>query len=94
MLRLCVDTWEGEAISLSGKMLAAVAKLAAAYGDQLNEDIFVEKLGAVPVKQLMRNAKERGHGSSGLAAVLLEEYNGRKRSPARKLAVSRMMTGA
>lgn len=94
VLRLCVGTWEGEANSLSGKMLAAVAKLAAAYGDELNEDIFVEKLGAVPVKQLMRNAKERGHGSSGLAAVLLEEYNGRKRSPVGRLAVSKLMTGA
>ena len=64
VLRLCVGTWEGEANSLSGKMLAAVAKLAATYGDELNEDIFAEKLGAVPVKQLMRNAKERGHGLS------------------------------
>ena len=93
VLRLCVGTWEGEANSLSGKMLAAVAKLAAAFGEELNEDIFAEKLGVVPVKQLMRNAKERGHGSSGLAAVLLEEYNGRKRNPAGRLAVSKLMAG-
>ena len=42
---------------------------------------------------VMRNAKERGHGSSGLAAVLLEEYNGRKRNPAGRLAVSKLMAG-
>lgn len=94
VLRLCVGTWEGEANSLSGKMLSAVAKLVAVYGDDLKEDIFAEKLGAVPVKQLMRNAKERGRGSVGLAEVLLDEYNGRKRSPAGRLAASRLVTGA
>lgn len=94
VLRLCVGTWEGETNSLSGKMLAAVAKLADTYGDDLNENIFAEKLGAVPVKQLLRNAKERGQGSTGLAAVLLDEYNGRKRNPAGRLAVNKLMLGA
>lgn len=93
VLRLCVGAWEGEANSLSGKMLTAVAKLVDTYGDELNEDIFAEKLGAVPVRQLMRNAKERGQGSTGLAAVLLDEYNGRKRNPAGRLAVNKLMLG-
>lgn len=94
VLRLCVGAWEGEVNSLSGKMLTAVAKLVDTYGDELNEDIFAEKLGSVPIKQLLRNAKERGRGSTGLAEVLLEEYNGRKRNPAGKLAVSRLIMGA
>ena len=80
VLRLCIATWEGEANSFSAKVLNAIAKLITVYGENLNDETFKEKLGAISIKQLIRNAKERRSGMLGVAEVMVLEYNGRKKS--------------
>lgn len=74
-LLLCVSTWEGDKYSLSSNMLKGVAKLIVAYGDDLRDDIFVEKLGKVSAREITRNAKERRAGSLGYAEAILTQYN-------------------
>ena len=81
VLRLSIATWEGEQSSFSSKMLNALTKLVVAYGDDLNDALFKEKLSAYSVKSLMRNARERRPGSIGLAEVLVINYNGKKKNP-------------
>ncbi len=80
VLRLCVGTWEGTAHSLSSNMMNGIARLINAFGDELRDDIFVEKLGRVPVKEISRTAKERAAGSLGYAEALLLAYNKNARS--------------
>ena len=74
-LRLCVGTWEGERVSLSGYILAGVEKMMLAFGDQLRDETFKEKVGFMSVRQLSRIAKERGAGSLGYAEAMLIAYN-------------------
>ena len=54
-----------------------VARLVSCYGDQLKEETFKEKLSRVPVKVLIRYAKERRGGKRGYAEAMLIEYNKR-----------------
>lgn len=74
-LRILVSTWEGEMYSLSGNTLNAVARLIAAYGDALNEETFKERLGLIPMKTIIRTARERRPGSLGYAEAMLVFYN-------------------
>ncbi len=90
VLRLCVGTWEAESNSLSANMLNAVAKMIAAYGDSLVDELFVEKLGAVSVKSLIRTAKERGPGSTRLAEAMVLIYNGKKRNSVNRLNIKKL----
>lgn len=83
VLRLIVGTWEGDANSFSANMLNAVARLIVVYGDTLDDEAFKNKLGAIPIKQLTRNAKERRSGCMGYAEVMVIEYNGKKKSGSR-----------
>ena len=64
-LRLCVGTWEGDMDSLSANVLNGIARLVYTYGEQLRDDSFKERVGAVSIKQLSRTAKERRPGSLG-----------------------------
>ncbi len=74
-LNLCVGTWESEPNSLSASMLKGVALLVKAYGDELRNDIFKDKLGNYSAKEIIRLAKERRSGSMGYAEAMLTEYN-------------------
>ena len=85
VLRLIIGTWEGDCNSFSANIMNAVAKLCVVYKDQLNDEVFSEKLGAVSIKQLTRTAKERRPGSMGFAEAMVIEYNGKKKSPTGKL---------
>lgn len=89
-LRLCIGAWEGDMNSFTANMLNAITKLIVVYGDTLNDDEFVEKLGAVSVKQIMRLAKERRPGAMGVAEMLVIEYNGKKKNPAKRLSINRL----
>ena len=89
-LRLIIGAWEGDRHSFSANILNAVAKLISVFGDGLNDDIFKEKLGAVSVKQLTRVAKERKSGCMGFAETMIIEYNGKKKSRANRLSMSRL----
>ena len=74
-LRLCVGTWEGDIDSLGANILNAVARMVIAYGDQLRDETFKEKVGALSIRQLSRTAKERGGGSLSYAEAMLVAYN-------------------
>ena len=89
-LRLIIGAWEGDLHSFSANILNAVAKLISVFGDGLNDDIFKEKLGAVSVNQLTRVAKERKSGCMGFAETMIIEYNGKKKSRANRLSMSRL----
>lgn len=78
VLRLIIGTWEGDSNSFSANIMNAVAKLCVVFKDQLNDEVFSEKLGAVSIKQLTRTAKERRPGSMGFAEAMVIEYNGKK----------------
>lgn len=71
VLRLCIGTWEGDMNSFSANILNGITKLISVFGDQLNDEIFKEKVGAVSVKQLVRTAKERHAGSMGYGDFLM-----------------------
>jgi hypothetical protein len=89
-LRLLIATWEGDMQSFSANMLNAVAKLIAVYQDQMDDESFKEKLGAVSLKSLIRNAKERRPGSMGYAEAIILEYNGKRKNPHTRLAMNKL----
>ena len=52
VLRLCIGTWEGDMNSFSANILNGITKLISVFGDQLNDEVFKEKVGAISIKQL------------------------------------------
>ena len=90
VLRLCVGTWEGDMNSFSANIINGITKLISVFGDQLNDEVFKEKIGAISIKQLVRTAKERYAGSMGYAEAMLIEYNGKKKSPAQRLSINKL----
>lgn len=82
-LFLLVSTWEGEVDSLGSNMLKGVAKLIVAYGDQLNDEEFVNRLSKVSVREIIRTAKDRHAGTQGYAEAMLLQYNKRLKYPLR-----------
>ncbi len=83
-LKLCIATWEGEVNSFGANMLKGIAKLVVAYGDELDENIFKEKLGAYSINKIVRSATERNNGSTGYAEAMLDFYNKRLKNPLHK----------
>ena len=75
VLMLCIGTWEGEAGSMSSNMLNGIARMVVAYGDNLKDDVFKEKIGAFSAKEISRIARDRHAGSLGYAESLLIAYN-------------------
>lgn len=90
VLRLCAGTWEGDANSFSANILNGITRLVFAFGDQLNDEIFKEKVGALSIKQLVRMSKERCPGSMGYAEAMLLEYNGKKKNLAQRLSMNKL----
>lgn len=82
-LYLLVSTWEGEVDSLSSNILKGIAKLIVAYGDNLNDEQFVDRLSKVSVRELIRTAKDRHAGTQGYAEAMLLQYNKRLKYPLR-----------
>lgn len=80
VLRLLIGTWEGAPQSFSSNMMNGVARLINAYGDELDDNTFKEKIGQCSVKEISRNAKDRRPGSAGFAEALLLAYNKNRRS--------------
>lgn len=77
-IRLIAATWEGEAKSFSANMLLGVARLIYAYGTELKEEYFKEKLSQSSIKEISRTAKERRAGSLGYSEAMLNIYNSRR----------------
>ena len=90
VLRLCIGAWEGDANSFSANILNAIAKLVVTYRGRLDEDIFKEKVGAISVKQLVRNAKDRRPGSLGFCEAMIIAYNGKKKSIEHRLSMNKL----
>lgn len=84
VLRLMVGTWEGVTQSLSANMLNGLARLVYAYGDNLKEDMFKDKLSRISIKELVRSASERRVGSLGFAEAMLIFYNKKTHATALK----------
>lgn len=74
-LRLCIAAWEGDVDSLTSNILRGIVHLLAAYGDNLKDDMFVEKVGRFSPREIGRTAKERKAGSMGYAEAMLTLYN-------------------
>lgn len=79
VLRLCIGAWEGDVNSFTGNILNGIAKLVVTYGETLDDEVFKAKVGALSIKQMTRNAKDRRPGSMGFAEVMVLEYNGKKK---------------
>lgn len=89
-LLLIIGAWEGDTKSLSANVMNAVSKLIVVYGDKLDDHVFVEKLGAVSIKALLRTAKDRRPGSMGVAEAMLLEYNGKKKNSSFMLRMNKL----
>ena len=94
VLRLIIGTWEGDCNSFSANIMNAVAKLCVVYKEQLNDETFKEKVGAVSIKQITRTAKDRRPGAMGFAEAMILEYNGKKKSNAGKLFMNKLYARA
>ena len=79
-LRLCIGTWEGDVNSLSSNMLKGIAHLVVAFGENLRDDIFKDKVGVFSSREISRTAKERKAGSLGYAEAMLIAYNKRMKA--------------
>jgi hypothetical protein len=90
VLRLIIGAWEGDANSFSANVMNAVAKLVVTFRDHLDDDIFKDKVGALSIKQLGRNAKERRPGSLGYAEEMILAYNGKKKNMQYRLAMNKL----
>lgn len=86
-LRLCVGTWEGEAGSLCSGILKGIAMLIVAFGDNLKDDVFKEKVGSHSSREICRVARERKGGSIGYAEAMLIEYNAKTRKGLKRSAL-------
>ena len=82
-LYITVSTWEGDPVSLCATILKGIARLLDCYGESLRADLFVERLSRVPVKEIIRSARERNNGSLGYAEALLTYDNKTTRYPLR-----------
>ncbi|MBO5068238.1 MAG: hypothetical protein J6C62_07550 [Clostridia bacterium] len=89
-IKLISGTWEGDCNSFSANILRAVAKLIAIYKNELNDDVFKERLGDVSIKQLIRTAKERRPGTMGVAEAMVIEYNGKKKISQYRLSIQKL----
>ena len=81
VLKLIIMTWEGESKSFSANIMNGLARLLYAYGDNVKDDVFKEKLSEVSIKELTKLARERRAGSLGYAEAMLINYNRRSKAP-------------
>ena len=78
-IRLAAATWEGETNSFSGNILMGIARIIAAYGDSLKEDVFKDHVGKQSVKSIGRTAKERRPGALGYSEAMMLAYNAKNK---------------
>lgn len=81
VLKLIIMAWEGEPKSFSGNIMNGVAKLLYAYGENIKDEVFKDKLGEVSIKEITKTAKERRAGSLGYAEAMLIIYNKKMKCP-------------
>lgn len=76
-LRLCIGTWDGDSNAFSANIMKGISHLVATFGDEINDEIFKEKVGVHSIKELNRTSKERRPGSLGYSETMLLFYNAR-----------------
>ncbi|MDR2978270.1 MAG: hypothetical protein LBU56_02470 [Rickettsiales bacterium] len=74
-IKLCISTWGGDELALSFAPLRGVALMLVAYGEDIDNNKFREKLCGRSPKSIVGRAKDRDGGSMGFALELLCEYN-------------------
>lgn len=74
-LRLDIGAWEGNPQALGASVLKGIARLLRVYDREIRDEQFIEKLGNVSIKEIIRTAKERKGGALGYAEAMLLEYN-------------------
>ena len=74
-LRLVIGAWEGNQQALGASVLKGIAKLIKVYGTDIKDETFIDKLGNVSIKEIIRSAKERKGGTMGFSEAMLMEYN-------------------
>lgn len=74
-IRLSVITWEGESESMTSGILRGITRLICAFGDELKDEAFKEKVGRCTAREISRTARERKAGSIGYAEAMLILYN-------------------
>ena len=90
VIRLILATWEGDKRSFTANMMNAVCKLCVIYRDQIDEEVFKERVGTLSIKEITRTAKERRKGHMGYAEALVLAYNGKKKNAADKLPLNQL----
>ena len=82
MLTLLKATWDGEKWSISWNVLSGMSLFLKTYGEEVNDKIFVDRLGSVDERHFVRKAK--GHegvpASVQYALALVDFYNYKARN--------------
>lgn len=79
-LRLCLGAWEGDPNSLTANILKGIRQLVVAFGEELKDDLFTDKVGATSLRDIGRTAKER-RGTYNYAEAMLLTYNSKMKNP-------------
>lgn len=74
-LRLVIGAWEGNELSFGASILKGIAKVLVAFDTEINDEVFIDKLGNVSVKEIIRTARDRRGGPMGYAEAVLLVYN-------------------
>ena len=74
-LRLIIGAWEGSQQSLGASMIKGVAKVLVTYDTDIKDDVFIDKMGNISEREIIRNARERNGGMMGFAEAILIAYN-------------------
>ena len=77
-IRLDIGAWEGNQQSLGASVLKGISRLVKVYGEDIKDDMFIDKLGNVSIKEIIRTAKERKGGAVGFAEAMLLVYNNQR----------------
>ena len=80
-LRIVISAWEGNQQSLGATVLKGLAKVLAVYDADIKDEALKEKLSMVSVKEVIRCARERKGGTTGLAEAILIFYNKKMQRP-------------
>ncbi len=80
-LRVLIGAWEGNQQSLSSSILKGMSKVLAIFDTEIRDEIIMEKLSYISVKEIIRCARERKGGTTGCAEAILMVYNKKMRNP-------------
>lgn len=77
-IRLDIGAWEGNQQSLGASVLKGISRLIKIYGEDMKDEVFIDRLGDISIKEIIRTAKERKGGAVGYAEAMLLAYNNQR----------------